>query len=67
MPAAALASKPGEPGLTTDDIWHLVNFVTSLKTTPPASSEPATAEPATAEPSTKEPNTKEPAASVTIR
>ncbi|MCY2973933.1 MAG: cytochrome c [Planctomycetota bacterium] len=62
MPAAALASKPGEPGLTTDDIWHLVNFVTSLKTTPPASSEPATAEP-----STKEPSTKEPAASVTIR
>lgn len=30
MPAAALSSAPGQPGLTNDDIWHIVNFVRSL-------------------------------------
>jgi len=37
MPAAAIASKPGEPGLTNDDLWHLVNYVLALRPieTPP--------------------------------
>jgi len=42
MPAAALANKPGEPGLTTDDLWHLVNYVLSLRVAPPAIIEPST-------------------------
>jgi hypothetical protein len=31
MPAAALAAAPGEPGLQPEDVWHLVNYVLSLK------------------------------------
>ena len=42
MPAAALANKPGEPGLTTDDLWHLVNYVLSLRVALPAIIEPST-------------------------
>lgn len=30
MPAAALSKSADEPGLTDNDIWHLVNFVRSL-------------------------------------
>ncbi len=31
MPSAALVANPGEVGLLPDDIWHLVNYVLSLK------------------------------------
>jgi mono/diheme cytochrome c family protein len=31
MPAAALVTNPGEVGLQPDDVWHLVNYVLSLK------------------------------------
>lgn len=40
MPAAAMAAAPGGPGLTNDDIWHLVNYVLSIAQipTPPQTS-----------------------------
>jgi mono/diheme cytochrome c family protein len=31
MPAAAIATSPDEVGLQPDDVWHLVNYVLSLK------------------------------------
>jgi mono/diheme cytochrome c family protein len=31
MPAAPYVTNPGEVGLQSDDIWHLVNYVISLK------------------------------------
>jgi mono/diheme cytochrome c family protein len=30
MPAASIASSPGAPGLSEDDLWHLVNYVRYL-------------------------------------
>lgn len=35
MPAAALSQGEGLPGLTNDDLWHLVNYVLSIAETPP--------------------------------
>ncbi len=35
MPAAALTTSPDTPGLQANDLWHLVNYVLSLKETPP--------------------------------
>jgi mono/diheme cytochrome c family protein len=57
MPAAAMAKKAGQPGLTTDDLWHLVNYVLSLKA----------AEPAATQPSPADPSAKESTSSVSIR
>lgn len=34
MPAAALSQGEGLPGLTNDDLWHLVNYVLSIAETP---------------------------------
>ncbi len=31
MPAAAIITSPGEVGLLPDDVWHIVNYVLSLK------------------------------------
>ena len=35
MPAAAMAASEGAPGLTPDDVWHLVNYVLSIAEVPP--------------------------------
>lgn len=34
MPAAAMAASEGAVGLTTDDVWHLVNFILSIADKP---------------------------------
>ena len=34
MPAAAMAASEGAPGLTQDDVWHLVNYVLSIAEVP---------------------------------
>ncbi len=36
MPAAAIAASPTDVGLQPDDLWHLVNYVLSLKMDEPA-------------------------------
>ena len=36
MPAAAIAASPTDVGLQPDDVWHLVNYVLSLKSEEPA-------------------------------
>lgn len=33
MPAAAMSDDPEQPGLSEDDLWHLVNYVLSLSQT----------------------------------
>jgi len=32
MPAAAIATTPTEPGLQSNEVWHLVNYILSFKT-----------------------------------
>ncbi len=36
MPAAAIAASPTDVGLQADDLWHLVNYVLSLKADEPS-------------------------------
>ncbi len=47
MPAAALATSPGEAGIMPDDIWHIANYVRSLSqvTLTPAAQATASAAP----------------------
>jgi mono/diheme cytochrome c family protein len=43
MPAAAIAPSPTDVGLQPDDLWHLVNYVLSLKSDEPTTPAPTPA------------------------